>query len=56
MKLHFVHRHTLVRLATTLLLVVTLGTVVGGCLLVPVPVPGGRGGYHHQDRYDHRRW
>ena len=56
MKLHIVQRHVLARLAATVLLVVTLGTVVGGCLLVPVPGPGGRGGYHHHDRYDQRRW
>jgi hypothetical protein len=39
------------RLATMFLLacVVTIGTA--GCLLVPIPVGGGHGGYHQHGRW-----
>lgn len=35
------------RLGATFLLACVVGISTAGCLLVPVPVGGGRGGHHH---------
>jgi hypothetical protein len=38
------------RLVTTFLLACVVTISTAGCLLVPIPVDGGHGGYHHHGR------
>jgi hypothetical protein len=39
------------RLAATFLLACVVTISTAGCLLVPIPVGGGHGGYHHHGRW-----